>query len=161
MANEQSFCVQALADMMNGKHALAASVARADTGGGAAAKDTYYGALYYTSASRGRTDTVYNSTGEVTTSGSNYTAGGNILTTATAPSTSGNTAFWTPSASLVFTTLTATDFNCLLIYNFTSSTKLALSVHTFGNQSVTAGNFTLSMPVNDATTGLIRFSVPV
>jgi len=154
MANEQSFCVQALADMMNGKHALGASVIRAGT-----TKDDYYGALYYTSASRGRTDTVYNTTGEVVDA--SYTAGGNILTTATAPSTSGNTAFWTPSASLVFTTLTATDFNCLLIYNFTSSTKLALSVHTFGNQSVTAGNFTLSMPVNDATTGLIRFSVPV
>jgi len=158
MANEQSFCVGALVDMMNGKHALGASVARADTGGGAAAKDSYYGALYYTSASRGRTDTVYNTTGEVVHA--SYTAGGNILTTATAPNSSGNTAFWTPSASLVFTTLTAADFNCLLIYNFTSATKLALSVHTFGNQSVTAGNFTLSMPVNDATTGLIRFSVP-
>jgi len=154
MANEQSFCVAALVDMMNGKHALGASVIRAGT-----TKDDYYGALYYTSASRGRTDTVYNTTGEVVHA--SYTAGGNILTTATAPNSSGNTAFWTPSASLVFTTLTAADFNCLLIYNFTSATKLALSVHTFGNQSVTAGNFTLSMPVNDATTGLIRFSVPV
>lgn len=154
MANTQGFCVQALADMMNGLHAFGPSVIRAGT-----TKDEYKGALYLTSASRGQSDTVYNNTGEVSSSGTNYPAAGNVLTTATAPATSSLTAYWTPSASLVFNTVTlTTPFNALLIYNNTSSTKLALSVHKFGDQTVTAGNFTLTMPVNDASTGLIRFT---
>jgi hypothetical protein len=31
-------------------------------------------------------------------------------------------------------------------------------VFTFGSQSVTSGTFTLTMPTNDLTTGLIRIS---
>jgi hypothetical protein len=45
---------------------------------------------------------------------------------------------------------TATAFDCVLIYNDTSATKLALSVHTFGSQTITAGTLTLTMPTNDA-----------
>ena len=152
MANSQAFCTQAKADLMNGLHALGPSVVRAST-----TKDSYKAALYLVSASRGAGDTVYNTTGEVT--GTNYTAGGVAVTTATAPSTSGTTAFFTPSASIVFTNVTlATAFDAVLIYNDTSASKLALSVHTFGSQTVTAGNFTLTMPTNDAATGLIRIA---
>ena len=137
---------------MNGLHAFGTSVIRAGT-----TKDEYKAALYLVSASRGAADTVYNTTGEV--SGTNYTAGGVVITTATGPATSGTTAFFTPSASIVYNTVTlATAFDAVLIYNNTSATKLALSVHTFGSQTVTAGNFTLTMPVNDATTGLIRIA---
>lgn len=152
MANTQAFCTQAKADLMNGLHAFGTSVVR-----GATTKDSYKAALYLVSASRGAGDTVYNTTGEVT--GTNYTAGGVAVTTATAPATSGTTAFFTPSASIVYTTVTlSTAFDAVLLYNDTSATKLALSVHTFGSQTVTAGNFTLTMPVNDATTGLIRIA---
>ena len=152
MANSQAFCTQAKADLMNGLHAFGASVVRAAT-----TKDSYKAALYLVSASRGAGDTVYNTTGEVT--GTNYTAGGVAVTTATAPNTSGTTAFFTPSASIVFTNVTlSTAFDAVLIYNDTSASKLALSVHTFGSQTVTAGDFTLTMPVNDATTGLIRIA---
>lgn len=152
MANTQAFCTQAKADLMNGLHALGPSVVRAST-----AKDSYKAALYLATASRGAGDTVYNTTGEV--SGTNYTAGGVAVTTGTAPSTSGTTAFFTPSASIVFTNVTlATAFDAVLIYNDTSASKLALSVHTFGSQTVTAGDFTLTMPANDATTGLIRIA---
>jgi hypothetical protein len=42
-----------------------------------------------------------------------------------------------------------------LIYNSTQSNK-AVSVHTFGSQTITAGTFILTMPTNDATTGLLR-----
>jgi hypothetical protein len=152
MANSQAFCTQAKADLMNGLHAFGASVIRAGT-----TKDSYKAALYLVSASRGAADTVYSATGEVT--GTNYVAGGVAVTTATAPSTTGTTAFFTPSASIVYTTVTlATAFDAVLLYNDTSATKLALSVHTFGSQTVTAGTFTLTMPVNDATTGLIRIA---
>jgi hypothetical protein len=33
-----------------------------------------------------------------------------------------------------------------------------VSVHTFGSQTVTAGNFTLTMPTNDASNALIRIA---
>jgi len=137
---------------MNGLHAFGASVIRAGT-----TKDAYKAALYLVTATRGAGDTVYNSTGEV--SGTNYVAGGVAVTTAVAPSTSGTTAFFTPSASIVFTNVTlAVAFDAVLIYNDTSATKLAVSVHTFGSQTVTAGDFTLRMPVNDSANGLLRIA---
>lgn len=152
MANSQAFCSQAKVDLMNGLHAMGASVIRAGT-----TKDAYKAALYLASASRGAADTVYNSTGEV--SGTNYTAGGVAVTTGTAPTLSSTTAIFTPSASIVYTTVTlATAFDAVLIYNDTSATKLALSVHTFGSQTITAGTLTLTMPTNDASNALIRIA---
>jgi hypothetical protein len=46
----------------------------------------------------------------------------------------------------------------VLIYNDTFSTKRAISIHTFGSQTVTAGTFTLTMPANDASNALIRIA---
>ena len=152
MANSQAFCSQAKVDLMNGLHAMGASVIRAGT-----TKDAYKAALYLATASRGAADTVYNATGEV--SGTGYTAGGVAVTTATAPALDGTTAWFQTSASIVYSTVTlAVAFDAVLIYNDTSASKLALSVHTFGSQTVTAGNFTLTMPTGDGTTGLIRLA---
>jgi len=152
MANTQAFCSQAKVDLMNGLHAMGSSVIRAAT-----TKDAYKAALYLVTATRNATDTVYNTTGEVT--GTNYTAGGEAVTTATAPTLDSTTAHFTPSASIVYTNVTlSTAFDAVLVYNDTSTTKLALSVHTFGSQTVTAGDFTLTMPTNDGTTGLIRIA---
>ena len=68
------------------------------------------------------------------------------------------TAFSTPTASIVYTTVTlATAFDAVLIYNSTQSNK-AVSVHTFGSQTVTAGTFTLTMPTNDSSNALIRLA---
>jgi len=152
MANTQAFCSQAKVDFMNGLHALGASVIR-----GATTKDVYNSALYLVSATRNATDTVYNTTGEV--SGTNYSAGGVVVTTATGPQLDTTTAHFTPSASIVFSNVTlATAFDACIIYNDTSATKLQISVHTFGSQTVTAGDFTLTMPTDDGTTGLIRIA---
>lgn len=152
MANTQAFCSQAKVDMMNGLHAFGASVVR-----GATTKDTYNAALYLATATLGAATTVYSATGEV--SGTGYTAGGVAVTTGTAPTLSGTTAVFTPSASIVYTTVTlSTAFDTVLIYNATSASKLAVSVHTFGSQTVTAGTFTLTMPVNSAGTALIQIA---
>jgi hypothetical protein len=152
MANTQAFCSQAKVDMMNGLHAFGTSVARGDT-----TKDAYKAALYLASATRNAADTIYDVTGEV--SGTNYSAGGVAVTTGTGPQLDTTTAHFTPSASIVYTTVTlATAFDAVLIYNDTSATKLAVSVHTFGSQTVTAGTFTLTMPTDDGTTGLIRIA---
>jgi ATP-dependent Clp protease adapter protein ClpS len=152
MANTQAFTNQGKVDIMNGLHAMGPSVIRAGT-----TKDDYFAALYLVSATRGAGDTVYNATGEVT--GTNYSAGGVIVTTAQAPQLDTTTAHFTPSASIVFSNVTlGTAFDAVLIYNDTSATKLALSVHTFGSQTVTAGDFTLTMPTDDGATGLIRIA---
>ena len=153
MANTQAFCSQAKVDLMNGKHAFGASVIRAGT-----TKDDYYMALFLASASRGVADTVYNNTGELAASG-NYTQGGKILTTANPPALDGTTAHFTPSASVSWTSFTSSgSFDCAVMYNNTSASKLEVAVFTFGAQSITSGTFTLSMPVDDGTTGLIRIA---
>jgi hypothetical protein len=141
-------------ELLNGIHAFGTSVVRAAT-----TADSFKAALYLTTASIGAATTAYTATGEV--SGTGYTAGGVDLTGATdwiAPTSSGTTAFSTPTASIVYTTVTlSTAFDCVLIYNTTQGNK-AVSAHTFGSQTVTSGTFTLTMPVNDATTGLIRIA---
>jgi hypothetical protein len=45
----------------------------------------------------------------------------------------------------------------VLVYNSTQSNK-AISVHTFGAQTITAGTIVLSMPTNDASNALIRIA---
>lgn len=153
MANTQAFCSQAKVDFMNGLHAFGVSVIRAAT-----TKDDFKAALYESTAGdKDATTTVYNTTGEV--SGTGYSATGIAVTNANIPTLTSTTGHWTPSADIDFGTVTlTTNFDAVLIYNDTSATKLAISVHTFGDQTVTAGNFTLTMPVDDDTTGLIRFA---
>jgi len=151
-------CTSFKTELLNGSHAFgtqATNSVRTVT-----TKDTFNGALYLATASLGAGTTVYSATGELAASG-NYTAKGAAITNATAPQATGTTAFWTPSASLVWNALTSSGaFDALLIINMKSTnvTELAVSVHTFSSQSVTAGTFTLTMPTNDATTGLIRIA---
>jgi hypothetical protein len=150
VANTQAFCNSAKLDLMNGITALGPSVIRAGT-----TKDTLTGALYLVSATVDKDTTAYSATGEV--SGTGYSAGGVAVTTATAPALDGDTAHFTPSASIVYSTVTlAVAFDAVLIYNSTAAGDNSVSVHTFGSQTVTAADFTLTMPTNDGTTGLIR-----
>lgn len=151
-ANTQAMCTSFKQDILNGLHAFGSSVIRAGT-----TKDSFKAALYLASATMDATATVYTVTGEV--SGTGYSAGGVAVTNATAPTTTGTTAFWTPSASIVYTTVTlATAFDAVLIYNDTAAGKNAVSVHTFGSQTITAGTFTLTMPANDSSNALIRIA---
>lgn len=150
MANSQALTTSFKQDVLNGLHAFGASVIRAAT-----TKDSFKAALYLTTASIGAGTTAYSATGEV--SGTGYSAGGVAVTNATAPTTSGTTAYWTPSASIVYTTVTlATAFDCVLIYNSTAAGSNAVSSHTFGAQTITAGTFTLTMPTNDSSNALVR-----
>lgn len=151
MANTQAVATSFKVEVLNGIHALGTSVVRAGT-----TADTIKAALFLASATIGAATTAYSATGEV--SGTNYTAGGVTVTNATAPNSSGTTAFWTPSASLSWTTVTlSTAFDCVLFYNSTQSNK-AIAAYTFGSQTVTAGNFTLTMPTNDSSNALLRLS---
>lgn len=151
MANTQAIVDVFRIALLNGDHAFGTSVRT---------KDVFKAALYLASATYNRSTTAYSATGEV--SGTNYSAGGVTVTNATAPANTGGTgiiAFWTPSANIVFASVTLTTaFDAFLLYNATTSGNPAVAVFTFGSQTVTAGNFTISMPVNDLTNGLIRIS---
>ena len=149
MANSQAMCTSFKGEILSGIHALGTTVVSAGTGA-----DTLKAALYFASASLGAGTTVYSATGEVT--GTNYSAGGITVTNATAPTTSGTAAYWTPSASFSWSNVTiSTAFDAVLLYNSTQSNK-AISVSTFSSQTITAGTFTLTMPTNAPTTALLN-----
>lgn len=156
MANTQSMCTSFMGELMTATHNFGTAPLRAAT-----TADTFKGALYLASATYNASTTAYSATGEV--SGTNYTAGGVTVTNATAPtatnsSATAGVAYWTPSASLTYSNVTlSTAFDAVLIYNSSQSNK-AVSVHTFGSQTITAGTFTLTMPANTNTTALIRLA---
>jgi len=153
MANTQAMCTSFKVDLFNAVHAFNGTGVPAHT---VATADTFKAALYLASATINATTTAYSATGEV--SGTGYTAGGVTVTFGTAPTSTSTTAFITPSASIVYTTVTlSTAFDCVFIYNSTQSNK-AVSVHTFGSQTITAGTFTLTMPTNDSTNALLRLA---
>ena len=150
MANTQAMCTSFMSELMTATHNFT-------TGTG----NTFKAALYLASATINASTTAYSSSGEV--SGAGYSAGGVSITNGTSPlstntSTTAGTAYWTPSASITYTGVTLTTaFDAVLIYNSTSSNK-AVSVHTFGSQTITAGTFTLTMPANTTSTALIRLA---
>jgi len=150
VANSAAVCTSFKVEALKAIHAFGTTVTRGGTGA-----DTFNIALFLASASLGAATTAYSTTGELAASG-NYTQGGKAVTNATAPNSSGTTAFWTPSANLTWTALTSSgSFDCALLYNATQSNK-AVAVYTFGAQSISAGDFTLTMPTNDSSTGLLR-----
>jgi hypothetical protein len=156
MANTQSMCTSFMGELLTATHNFGTAPTRAST-----AADTFKAALYYTTATLNASTTAYSATGEV--SGTNYSAGGISVTNATAPtatnsSSTAGVAYWTPSASFTYTNVTITTaFDTVLIYNSTQSNK-AVSVHTFGSQTVTAGTFTLTMPTNNTSSALLRLA---
>jgi hypothetical protein len=156
MANTQSMCTSFLGEVLTATHNFGVAPIRAAT-----TADTFKAALYLASATLNANTTAYSSTGEVT--GTNYSAGGITVTNATAPTATNSSAtagvgFWTPSASLIYTNVTlSTAFDTMFMYNSTQSNK-AVAVYTFGSQTITAGNFTLTMPTNATTTALLRLA---
>ena len=167
MANTQAMCTSFLGQLLTGKHNFGVGTIRAAT-----TADTFNAALFLASATLNASTTAYTGTvgsvamtGEV--SGTNYTAGGIPVTNATAPTSTNSSAtagvgYWTPSASLVYTTVTLTTaFDTVLIFNVTQGSAgnyPAVSVHTFSSQTITAGTLTLTMPSNTTTTALLRLA---
>ena len=156
MANTQAMCASFKTEILQAYHNFGTTVTRAVT-----TADTFKAALYLSSATLNNSTTAYSTSGEVV--GTNYTPGGVVVTNATPPAqtittTTASTTYWTPSASIVYTNVTLTTaFDAVLIYNSTQSDR-AVSVHTFGSQTITAGTFTLVMPVNAAGTALINIA---
>jgi hypothetical protein len=156
MANTQAMTTSFMGELLTGTHNFGTAPVRAS-----GATDAFKAALYLTTATVNASTTVYSTSNEV--SGTGYVAGGVTVTfgtppTATNSSATAGVAFVTPSASITYTTVTlATAFDAVLIYNSTQADK-AVSVHTFGSQTITAGTFTLTMPTNNTTDALIRLA---
>ena len=161
MANTQSMCTSFMGQLLNGGHQFGTITLSSRGSLTAPTADTFKAALYLASATVNAATTTYSATGEV--SGTGYTAGGIAVTNATAPtatnsSSTAGVAYWTPSASLVYSSVTLTTaFDTVLIYNSTQN-NTAVSVHTFGSQTISAGTFTLTMPSNSTTTALLRLA---
>jgi hypothetical protein len=160
MANTQAMCSSFLGELLTATHNFTTS-----TG------NSFKAALYVATANTSSSTTLCASvTAYATTvntipevSGTNYVAGGVAVTNGTSPlssntSVTAGVGYWTPTASITYTNVTlTTPFDCVLIYNSSQSDK-AVSVHTFGSQTVTAGTFTLTMPSNTTSTALLRLA---
>jgi hypothetical protein len=151
MANTQAVATSFKVEQLNGIHAFGTTVTRGGTGA-----DTFKAALFLASATINAATTTYSTTGELAATG-NYTAGG-VTFAWIAPSSTGTTAFTTPTAAFSWTALTSSGaFDCVELYNSTQANR-TVAAYTFGSQNITANNFSLSMPTNDATTGLLRIA---
>lgn len=146
----QTLCTSFKAEILLGVHDFRI------TGG-----DTFKIALYTANANLGADTTQYTSTGEA--SGTNYTAGGVVLTNGGVEASS-NTGFATFS-NVTFTNVTLTARGAL-IYNTTPSalsasgavlTNPAVCVLDFGADKIMTGqNLTITFPANDSNSAIIR-----
>ena len=152
MANTQAMCTSFKGELFKSYHNFSAvNPARS-----ANTPDTFKVALYLATATMNAATTAYTTTGEVT--GTGYTAGGSTITSWIEPTTSGTTGYTTPTTSVSYPNVTlSSSFDCALVYNSSQGNR-AVSVHTFTPQTVVAGTFTLSMPVNAASTALLRIA---
>ena len=143
MAITQSLATSFKVELLDGIHDFTA-------GSG----DTFYMALYTSSASLGPSTTVYSTTNE--TSGTGYTAGGNALSISQSPTSGGTTAF----LSFANTTWNSASFTCRggMIYNFTKAGR-AVAIFDFGSdKTVVGGTFTITFPAASASTAVIRIA---
>mgnify|MGYP003627838836 FL=1 len=139
--------------------------------GSTIAADTFKIALFTNSSSIDADTTGYATSNEV--SGTNYTAGGEALASVTiglADNSSSVPTAFIDMADVTWSSATITDARGALIYNSTlanagtagtttHAAKPSVCVINFGgDSSSSAGNFTVTMPANDANNALIRIA---
>lgn len=117
--------------------------------------NTFYMALYTSSANLDATTGAYTTTGEVV--GTGYTAGGQALSISQAPTSGGTTAYISFSnVTWANSTITARG---AMIYNNTLAGKNAVAIFDFGSdKSSNASAFTIVFPANDASNAVIRIA---
>lgn len=115
---------------------------------------TFKIALFTAAATLNAATTVYSVTNEA--SGTNYTGGGVTLTNVD-PSTSGTTAMVTFSANPTWTNASFSASQAL-IYNSSSGDKAVAVLDFGGTQTVTVGDFVVTLPAVTSTTALLRLS---
>ena len=98
--------------------------------------------------------TVYSTTNEVSSSGTNYTTGGNALDGQGVSVPGSNTAT-VDFTNEVFSNVTLTSLGAA-IYNDTNGDKLCLVIDFGGAKVATSGDFTIQFPAVAASTAIIR-----
>ena len=117
--------------------------------------NTFYLALYTSTATLDASTTIYTTSGEVSSTGTNYPAGGGLLVSSGVGLT-GTTAFLDFS-DLTFPNVTLTCRGCM-IYNVTQGNK-AVAIFNFGSdKTATDGDFTIIFPTATNTTAIIRIA---
>jgi hypothetical protein len=151
MAISQAMVTSFKVEILDGVHNFGSGVIRAST-----AADTFKLALYTSSATLDASTTAYTTSNEVSSSGTNYTAGGLTLTISQVPTSTGTTAFL-DFDDLTFPSATLTA-NGALIYNATQSNKAVAVLAFGGDKTSTAGNFTIQFPAAAASTAILRIA---
>jgi hypothetical protein len=119
-----------------------------DSSGGS----TFKLALYSSLANFSTSTTAYTTTNEVSSSGTNYTAGGGTLTN-NGVAVSSNIAF-VDFADLTFSSVTLTAAGALI---YKSSSNEAVLVLDFGgNKTATNGDFVIQFPTANSSNAIIR-----
>ena len=144
MAITQAMCTSFKVELMQALHNFTAS-----TG------NTFKIALYTSSATLDAGTTAYSATNEVSSSGTNYTAGGNTLVNIT-PTSSSTTAF-TDFDDTTWTTATITARGAL-IYNSTNANRSVVVLDFGSDKTSTSGDFTIQFPAAAASTAIIRIA---
>ena len=98
--------------------------------------------------------TVYSTDNEVSSSGTNYTTGGNALDGQAVSIPGSNTAV-VDFSNEVFSNVTLTSLGAA-IYNDTNGDKLCLVIDFGGNKVATSGDFTIQFPAATAGAAIIR-----
>ena len=151
MAISQAMVTSFKVEILDGIHNFGVGVVRAST-----AADIFKLALYTSSATLGASTTAYTTSDEVSSSGTNYTAGGLTLPISQVPTSTSTTA-WLDFDDLTFPSATLTARGAL-IYNETQSNK-AVAVLDFGSDKTsTAGNFTIQFPTANSTSAILRIA---
>lgn len=146
MAITQAMCTSFKVALLNGEMDFSGDTSQ-----------TFKIALFTSSATLNAATTAYATTNEVA-NGNGYTTGGNTLTIAAAPASSGTTAFL-DFADTTWTDATITARGAL-IYKV-GGTNPAVAVLDFGGDKIsTAGDFTVQFPAADATNAIVRIATP-
>jgi hypothetical protein len=151
LAISQAMCTSFKVEILDGVHAFGSSVIRASE-----APDVFKLALYTSSATLGAATTAYTTSDEVSSSGTNYPAGGLTLTVSQVPTSSSTTAYL-DFDDLTFPSATLTARGAL-IYNSTQSDKAVAVLDFGGDKTSTAGNFTIQFPTADASNAILRIA---
>jgi hypothetical protein len=151
VAISQAMVTSFKVEILDGIHNFGVGVVRAST-----AADVFKLALYTSSATLDASTTAYTTSNEVSSSGTNYTAGGLTLTISQVPTSTGTTAFL-DFDDLTFPSATLTA-NGALIYNETQSNKAVAVLAFGGDKTSTAGNFTIQFPAATSTTAILRIA---
>lgn len=122
---------------------------------GAGTTQTFKIALYTSAATISPATTAYTTANEVV--GSGYTAGGQVLSVSTVPTSTGTTAYL--DFSDVTWPVTSITARGALIYKADGVTNPAIAVLEFGEDKTTnGGDFVVKFPATDAATAIIRIA---